>query len=593
MKVEKTLCPSCGASRQPGESFCANCGPLKLGQAALGETFFQRPGDISPLGDADEAETSCPFCGKPVRKGGTFCGACGKSLVFVYQPLQPGQALNGGLYTVQKPLSKGGMGAIYLATDHKAFDRTVVIKAMLDYFDSNKPKEVEAAHERFFQEGKTLAELRHSAIPQIFTYFQDGPNNYIVMEYTEGHDLEQGLTHQDRATSRIIAGKPYPHEAVMRWGVTVCRVLEYLASRQPYAVVHHDIKPANLILDQNSGDVRLVDFGTAKARLFLQTSNGSVGMQKSSVYGTQGYAPLEQYNGQSEPSSDVYALAATLYHLATDDDPRNHPFSFPKLKQLGPLGPILTAALNDTGTERPTATEMRQKLETLLLPPNNRPIQTTDGTEIMDEHDLLVWGEQHWTEAAIWLYDKMPDQIEAFWGKNKLAQDVRIITQQHPNDQNAGLDALLGQLDPKGFALERPRLVNDKRILNFGILSADTQSTLPLVLHNSGRRYVKITEIKCPNWITTQNEIALIPGEEKTILVTVDMQQTKVGGKFREILRLRQKPNVYVEIGIWATSSRLYTLWNRYPNQIMITASIIFMLGLLLLIGLGGSSTQH
>src|SRR5262245_52221620 len=54
--------------------------------------------------------------------------------LFRYTPLQPGQQLAQGRYTVQRPLSSGGMGAIFLATDHEAFDRTVVIKALLDYF---------------------------------------------------------------------------------------------------------------------------------------------------------------------------------------------------------------------------------------------------------------------------------------------------------------------------------------------------------------------------------------------------------------------------------------------------------------------------
>jgi serine/threonine protein kinase len=153
------------------------------------------------------------------------------------------------------------------------------------------------------------------------------------MEYIEGDDLEQRLTHTDRQ-GRQIPGRACAEDEVIRWGIALCKVLEYLASLSPSPVVHHDIKPANIILDKNSGEVRLVDFGTAKARL-QQQAGGAVGMQQSSLYGTTGYAAPEQYRRTSEPRSDVYALAATLYHLATDDDPGVHPFTFQSSSGLG------------------------------------------------------------------------------------------------------------------------------------------------------------------------------------------------------------------------------------------------------------------
>ena len=105
-------------------------------------------------------------------------------------------------------------------------------------------------------------------------------------------------------------------------------ILEYLAERKPTPVIHHDIKPANLVLDKHGGDIRLVDFGTAQVRLAAQ-ADARIGMHRSSIFGTAGYAPPEQYQGKSVPQSDVFALAATMYHLLTDDDPQQHPMSFP------------------------------------------------------------------------------------------------------------------------------------------------------------------------------------------------------------------------------------------------------------------------
>lgn len=321
--------------------------------------------------------TPCPHCGVVNKASASYCRACGKSLIFVYQPLQPGQQLKN--YTLLSLLSdKGGMGTVYLAEDVDTFGRLVVIKEMLDYFDPHDPQAARAAQERFREEAQTLAALKHRGIPQIYTFFSVGVSNYIVMEYIEGQDLEQGLTHQDKHGA-VIPGQAYPQAEVIRNGVALCRVLEYLAQRKPSPVVHHDIKPPNVLLDTNNGEVRLVDFGTAKARL-LQQPGGGVGLQKSSIYGTSGYAPPEQYQGQSESRSDVYALAATLYHLATDDDPRDHPFSFPRLAQLGAFGQVLLGALNSNVALRPTAGVLRQQLEALLFVPSPPvtppPVQT-------------------------------------------------------------------------------------------------------------------------------------------------------------------------------------------------------------------------
>jgi len=281
--------------------------------------------------------------------------------------LQPGQLLKDGSYRVVRPLSKGGMGALHLVEDLGAFGRLRVIKEMIDYVDPSDYKSqadyhqaVLRAHVRFEEEARTLAALNHPGIPDIIAYFSDHGRNYIVMEYVEGTDLRVGLTHEDEHDT-MVAGGPYPVDDVVRWGGQLCKVLEYLAGIKPSPVIHHDIKPANLVLDEKYGEVRLVDFGTAKARLAAQAGPG--GLQKPSVFGTQGYAPPEQYQGQSTTQSDVYALAATMYHLLTDDDPGDHPFSFPMAGQLDPsLAQVLEKALEMDPAKRSNAAQFRQDL---------------------------------------------------------------------------------------------------------------------------------------------------------------------------------------------------------------------------------------
>lgn len=291
---------------------------------------------------------TCSRCGKTLHGNSKFCPSCGTAVSGFGQRLAVGQILHGA-YRILRPLSKGGMGAIYLAEDLNAFNRLRVVKEMLDYFDVNDPQQVVNARQRFEDEARTLAHLRHAGIPDINAHFSERGRHYIVMEYVEGENLE------------TLLAQPIKTDQILAYGIQVCEILTYLATCVP-PVIHHDIKPANIVIDKASNRARLVDFGTAKARLTVQPG-GQVGLQKSSIYGTAGYAPPEQYKGQSEPRSDVYALAATLYHLLTGDDPGQHPFQFSQLgQQPDVLKHSLGRGLETQASSRSTAIQFRQDL---------------------------------------------------------------------------------------------------------------------------------------------------------------------------------------------------------------------------------------
>jgi serine/threonine protein kinase len=528
---------------------------------------------------------SCPVCGRSCATQEPVCDNCGfvfasrspsappAATIYGFAQLQPGQALAQGRYTVQRALSKGGMGAIYLAIDHETFDRIVVVKAMLDYFDPADPQAVQSARDRFIQEARTLAALRHPAIPQIYTYFQEGPRNYIVMEYIEGHDLLQHLTHTHDTTGWAIPGRPYARENVLSWGVALCRVLEYLASRKPDPVVHHDIKPANLLLDSNSGDIRLVDFGTARARLLAQS--GGVGLAQSSIYGTQGYAAPEQYSGHSEPRSDVYALAATLYHLATDDDPRDHAFEFPRLNELGALGQALGRALDPSPGNRPVALALRRELEELLAPGTPQPIQTPDGLEASDPAELAHWCEAHWQAASAWLYGVLPDQIERIWGKTKLAQQLREITLRHRYERSAGLDAALALLDPQGFGAAQPQISAATRAIDFGALTPRGIQSHWLELTNAGRRHVDAS-FDLPGWISaSRGLISLAPGQQATVELSAVGDRTAARGQLRDYVGVCDGPTTLFDVEVQAAISRWNILRARMPPWLVVLVALI------------------
>jgi serine/threonine protein kinase len=274
--------------------------------------------------------------------------------------LQPGQLVGDSTYRIIRPLGKGGMGAVYLAANTKAFDRTCVVKEIIEYYDPTDPQARKKAIERFEAEARTLAELKHSGIPDIYAYFSQGGRNYLVMEYIEGPNLAQGLTH--RQDGGLVQGAPQPLERVIDQTIQVCEVLVYLEQHQP-PVVHNDIKPANIILDEHTGRAVLVDFGTARTR-YASADVGRPERQQSSVYGTVGYAAPELYEGEAEPRSDVYALAATAYHLLTDDDPREHPFRFPKMDDIPePVRQVLLEALQVDVSKRLSAAQFGERLK--------------------------------------------------------------------------------------------------------------------------------------------------------------------------------------------------------------------------------------
>jgi serine/threonine protein kinase len=289
--------------------------------------------------------------------------SCGALLESEPGMLQAGQLVDGGSYRIVRPLGKGGMGAVYLAANTKAFDRPCVVKEIIEYYDPADPEARRKAIERFEAEARTLAALKHSGIPDIYAYFTEGGRNYLVMEYIEGPNLAQGLT-RDR-DGRTVKGKPQPVEDVVRYVVQICEVLTYLEQQQP-PVIHNDIKPANIILDKNTGRAVLVDFGTARTR-YASPSAGRpepVEGRQSSIYGTIGYAAPELYEGKAEPRSDVYALAATAYHLLTDDDPRAHPFKFGKMADIPePPRRALEDALELDVGKRLSAAQLRARLD--------------------------------------------------------------------------------------------------------------------------------------------------------------------------------------------------------------------------------------
>lgn len=259
-------------------------------------------------------------------------------------------------YRVKGPLGRGGMGAVYEATDLR-LSRTVALKETL--------VETEELRRAFEREARLLANLRHPALPKVLDHFDEGDGLFLVMEFIPGEDLGVMLER---------AGRPFPVPEVLGWAGQLLDALEYLHTLDP-PVLHRDVKPANLKLITR-GQIVLLDFGLAKGSAGQMTRAGS----RSVLAYSPNYSPLEQIQGAgTDERSDLYSLGATLYHLLTGVKPADaltraaalvngQPDPLRPARELNPDVPANVSAalmhamaLNIENRPR-TASEMRREL---------------------------------------------------------------------------------------------------------------------------------------------------------------------------------------------------------------------------------------
>jgi predicted Ser/Thr protein kinase len=202
-------------------------------------------------------------------------------------------------YLVLEQIGHGGMGAVYRATDQR-FGSTVALKET--FFDDPSLRRA------FEREAHLLNRLRHSALPRVSDHFTEEQGQFLVMEFIEGPDLSELMETR---------GAAFPVEQVAAWADQLLDALDYLHTQEP-SVIHRDIKPQNLKLTARN-QIILLDFGLAKGTPAAHTRSSAT----ASVFGySRNYAPLEQMQGTgTDHRSDLYSLAATLYHLATSAVP--------------------------------------------------------------------------------------------------------------------------------------------------------------------------------------------------------------------------------------------------------------------------------
>jgi len=372
-------CVECGVNIPPGESFCGNCGTPRLAASEESQSLASggERAEVVPAAEPEQAKESADMAEqKPVSSaslGGSSTGdvqiqstnaTSHKGTTGGHKPtvkqLDPGTVLN-GRYEIARRIGGGGMGAVYLAKDRNLGDAPRAVKEMVEaHLD---PAQHEKAIGDFKRESLLLTSLEHPSIPTIYDYFYDQPLGrfYLVMKYISGGDLASRL--RSAPSGRI------DERTVTDWGMQAADVLEYLHSR-PKAIIYRDLKPANLMIDGNTGRVMLIDFGIA--RWVTQQEKGVTAV------GTMGYAPPELFAGRVESRSDVYGLGATMFHLLTGADPQDNPlliFDFtknPRPRQIAPsisteMEQILMRSIEYKPEDRfVSAGEMRDALATHL-----------------------------------------------------------------------------------------------------------------------------------------------------------------------------------------------------------------------------------
>ena len=207
-----------------------------------------------------------------------------------------GKTLQGGKYTLEQELGRGGFGVTYKATHHY-LDQVVVIKTLNESLQLHS--EFPRFQHRFQDEAKALALCLHPNIVRISDFFVEAEWPYMVMDYVAGSTLQ----------ALVFPGRPLDEATAIYY---IRQVGEALKVVHQKGLLHRDIKPANIILRQGTQEVVLIDFGIARG--FNTDST-----QTHTNLVSDGYAPLEQYlvKEKRTPASDVYGLAATLYALLT------------------------------------------------------------------------------------------------------------------------------------------------------------------------------------------------------------------------------------------------------------------------------------
>src|SRR5436190_521125 len=239
--------------------------------------------------------------------GGRLLGrrVCGATMV----PYRPRMASH-GRYTILGKLADGGMAEIFLATQHGAegFEKLVVLKRILTPYSADPQ-----FRNMMLDEAHISMSLQHSNIAQVLDLGVAGGRYFLALELVDGWDLERIL---QRAYG---AGIVWPAALSLYVIACICRALAYAHAKardgKPLGIVHRDISPNNVLIS-DQGEVKLTDFGIAKAQRKREQTAAGV------IKGKVAYMSPEQALGTTvDRRSDIFSVGSVLYRMVTEKLP--------------------------------------------------------------------------------------------------------------------------------------------------------------------------------------------------------------------------------------------------------------------------------
>ncbi len=252
--------------------------------------------------------------------------------------LKPGSIFAG--YRIEAVVGRGGMGVVYRATDLE-LERSVALKLIAPELSGD-----EGFRTRFLRESRLAARIGHPHVLPVHAAGQEDGQLFIAMRYVEGEDLKRLIARE---------GTLQPEQALRIGG----QVAEALDAAHAKGLLHRDVKPANVLLDER-GEAYLADFGLSKQLAGDSTQSGQLA-------GTLDYLAPEQIRGESaDGRSDQYALACLLYECLTGKPPFHRETEAvtlwahmqeepPAVREFPVLDPVLARALaKETERRYPT-----------------------------------------------------------------------------------------------------------------------------------------------------------------------------------------------------------------------------------------------